>query len=97
MLAICGRIREEIWKNLRQTLGGEKMRKKFHYQKGVRKKKSEKSIGILFEDKYIEVPKNNSFVKALILEAYLWQIVSNEQEALQIAELLAVYFKSLQP
>ncbi|HFE9852754.1 TPA: hypothetical protein ACGBG5_003557 [Enterococcus faecalis] len=68
------------------------MNKKFPYRRG-QKLRNPKNISINVGDHVLEIPKDNLLFKAILLEARLWEIAKNEEEALLIAELLTVSSK----
>lgn len=64
-----------------------KMNKKFPYRRG-QKIRNAKSINVNVGDHVLEIPKDNLLFKAILLEARLWEIAKNQEEARQITELL---------
>ncbi|HFE9852886.1 TPA: hypothetical protein ACGBG5_003438 [Enterococcus faecalis] len=64
------------------------MKIKSPYQRGSKRNIVKDTISIPIKEGILGVHKEHLLLKALEVEAYLWQVASDEEEARKITELL---------
>lgn len=67
--------------------------KKYPYQRRSKRRVKRDTILIPLKNEVLTIPKEGVMLKAMVMQAKLWEYAKNEEEALLIAELLTVSLK----